>query len=311
MHKAVPWSLALLSALLVGMITVILSFPFLRMDAPSGAHVAVVEGWIDQAYLPKVKELITAGGYDTIYITGTPRNFSYTMRIGDTVIVELKRPAKGAFVVNTCGALHAGLLVWSDAGPLLADSVFGPCKERYATIDPPATRLLFTPTHGGRPDPRWELAFILYARINGINLHALQRSVRIHRSSGAVGTGTPSFADATADALIDLGIPASRIKRLPTVLSGDSRTWANAQRFAAEAHEHGIIRVDVISFGIHARRSRLAYSKACGDKVIVGVRGIEDPELEHGRWWHSLNGWRKVIRELIGVPASYLVEPVR
>lgn len=310
MRKLLLWSLVCLSIVVLGMLTVFLSFPMLTMDAPSGARVAVVEGWIDEAYLPEVKELLDAGGYDTILVTGTPRNFSYTLSIGDTVVVQLQRPVTGELIVNTCGALNAGLVVLGAQGTIMTDSVFGPCRERRATIDRPTGSLLITPTHTGDPDPRWELLFLLYAKVDGINLHAVQRSVHIRRASGQVEPGSPSYADHTADALIAAGIPARRITRLPTVMLGDSRTWANAERFAAAAHDQGIDRVDVISFGIHARRSRLAYSKACGPGVTVGVRSIPDPELQHGRWWRTSTGWLKVLRELAGVPTSYFVDAV-
>lgn len=310
MRKILLWSLVCLSALVLGIITVALSFPFLTMDAPSGARVAVVEGWIDEAYVPQVKQLLTEGAYDTIYVTGTPRNFSYTLRLGDTVRVELQRPVTGELIVNTCGALNAGLVVLGEHGTIMADSVFGPCHDRLARIERPTPTLQFTPTHTGHPDPSWELVFLLYAKVDGINLHALQRSVHIRRASGMDEPGTVSYADATAEALIGAGIPASSVRRLPTVMLGGSRTWANAQRFAEEARAQRIRRVDVISFGIHARRSRLAFSKACGQEVTVGIRSIEDPELQHGRWWHTSAGWMKVMRELAGVPTSYLIEPV-
>ena len=311
MRKVGLWSVAVLSALVVGIITVALSFPFLTMNDPCGAKVAVVEGWIDPGYMPDVRDMLTEGAYDTIYITGTPRNFSYTLRIGDTVVVDLQRPVQGELVVNACGALNAGLVVLGDHGVILADSVFGPCIDRRARIERPTTRVVFAPTHTGIPDPKWELLFLLYAKVDGINLHALQRSVHIHRSSGKVEPGTPSYADAMAGALVELGVLATRIHRLPTVMLGESRTWANAQRFAEEAKARSIHRVDVISFGIHARRSRLAYSEACGNGVVVGIRNVGDPELRPGQWWRSPMGWLKVLRELVGVPASYLVGTVQ
>ncbi|MBX2972938.1 MAG: hypothetical protein KF797_07540 [Flavobacteriales bacterium] len=309
MRKVPRWIAIMAGIAALGIITVALSFPFLAIDAPSGARVAVVEGWIEEAYIPQVKALLDEGAYDTIYITGTPRNFSYTLRIGDTVVVDLQRPATGELRVSACGAKDAGLVILGDQGVILADSVTDRCYGRNAAITGTTARLRFTPTHKEHPDPRWELLFILYTKVNGINLHALQRSVSIHRADGSREQGTPSFADAAAESLIAAGIPAERIHRLPTVMLGESRTWANAQRFAQEAKARGIHRADVISFGIHARRSRLTYGKACGTSTTVGIRCIEDPELQRGRWWRSPIGWVKVIRELAGVPASYLLDP--
>lgn len=302
------WGLYGLMAIIVGLVTVACSFPFLAVNAPSGARVAVVEGWIDAAYMPDVKQLLDEGAYDTILIVGTPRNFSYTLRLRDTVIVDFQRPVSGQLVVNACGSRGAGFSILGPSGQLLNDSVNAACHDRSITITAPISRLCFTPTYAGMPHPDQELLFLLYARIDGVNLHALQRSVMIHRADGSVIPGTPSFTDITAAELIQLGVPENRINRLPTVMLGKSRTWANAQRFAQEARTQNIHQADVISFGIHARRSRAAFSAACGGSMTIGIRCVEDPELQRGRWWRTPIGWLKVLRELVGIPMAYFME---
>lgn len=309
MKRLIRWSLMLFGSLIAAASIVALSFPFLAVNEPSGASVAVVEGWIEPEHMGAVRTMLEEGGYERIYITGTPRNFSYTLRLGDTVVVELQRPMSGTLVVNACGGKHAEVLVLSGSRLVLRDELSDTCHDRAVQLTEPVSELRFTPLHGSA-DEDWELLFLLYARIDGINLHALQRTVTIHRADGSRIPGTPSFADATAEALIMAGTPASRIVRLPTVMLGESRTWANAQRFAQEARATGIREVDIISFGIHARRSRVTYRTACGEGVAVGIRCIEDPELQRGSWWRSWTGWVKVLRELVGVPASYLVKPV-
>lgn len=310
MTRLFRWTLLIVGALGLAALVVALSFPFLAVNEPSGARTAVVEGWIDPAYMPDVHAMLREGGYDRIYITGTPRNFSYTLRIGDTVVVELQRRMIGTLVVNACGGKNAEIQVLSDHRTILRDSLTDTCHDRTVLLDGPVRTLRFTPAHGGNPEKDWELLFLLYTRIDGVNLHALQRTVTIHRADGSRLPGTPSYADATAEALIAVGTPRHMIERLPTVMLGESRTWANAQRFAQEARTAGIDKVDIISFGIHARRSRIAYRTACGKGVTVGIRCVEDPELQRGRWWRSWIGWLKVLRELAGVPTSYLVKPV-
>ncbi|MBL7946876.1 MAG: hypothetical protein JNN32_12505 [Flavobacteriales bacterium] len=310
MTRLFRWILIMVGALGLAALVVALSFPFLAVNEPSGARTAVVEGWIDPVYMPDVNAMLREGGYERIYITGTPRNFSYTLRFGDTVVVELQRPMRGSLVVNACGGKDTELQILSGSTMILRDSLTDTCHDRTRLLEGPVQELRFTPVHAGVPEKHWELLFLLYARIDGVNLHALQRRVTIHRSDGSRVPGTPSFADATAEALIAAGTPRHIITRLPTVMLGESRTWANAQRFAREARTTGIDKVDIISFGIHARRSRIAYHTACGKGVTVGIRCVEDPELQRGRWWRSSIGWLKVLRELAGVPTSYLVKPV-
>lgn len=305
------WLLVPIAIAAIGILVVGFSFPFLASNAPSGARVAVVEGWIGKEHLPAIKDILDHGGYDTIYITGTPRNFSYTLRLGDTVEVDLQDPVHGELLVNACGAKDAWLNVSSDQGIVLTDRINGPCTDRKAQINRPTKHLRFTPTHDGRPDPRWELLYINYAKVNGNDLHAIHGRTTIIRADGTREPGMPSFADAMAHDLKTAGINAERIHQLPTTLVSESRTWANAKRFAQEARLQKIERVDVISFGIHARRSRLTFARACGSAITVGVRCVEDPELQRGRWWHHALGWYKVLRELAGVPASYFVDPVK
>ena len=45
-----------------------------------------------------------------------------------------------------------------------------------------------------------------------------------------------------------------------------------------------------------------------GAGVQVGVVSIPDPEVGPGFWWHNVKGWIKVLKELGGVPSSYLVD---
>jgi hypothetical protein len=57
--------------------------------------------------------------------------------------------------------------------------------------------------------------------------------------------------------------------------------------------------VDIVSIGPHARRSRLLYQKALGDKVKVGVIAIEDKRFDPDHWWQSSVGVRSVMGETI------------
>lgn len=285
-----------------------LSVPFLATNAPADASVAVVEGWIDAGHMPQVAQLLRSNRYRTIYVTGTPRNFSYTLRHGDTVMVELPQERTGTLTLNTCGARDVSVNVFAGDSLVLASPVSADCHDRNVLLDRPFRLLRFTPAHPGTPDPTWELLFTLYARLDGVELHALQRSVKLIRASGVIENGTPSFADACADALVHTGMDGTSIIRLPTVMAHEGRTWANARRFARETRAKGIGRADVISFGIHARRSQAVYQKACGDAVVIGIRCIDDPELTGARWWISWRAWLKLFKEIACMIATTFMD---
>jgi hypothetical protein len=58
--------------------------------------------------------------------------------------------------------------------------------------------------------------------------------------------------------------------------------------------------LDLVTLGPHARRSRLLYEEAFGNKVKVGVIAIAIPDYDVKRWWRYSEGVREVIGEGIG-----------
>lgn len=293
------------------LLMIALSFPFLAVNEPSGARTAVVEGWIPEDLMPAVKRVLVEHGYDRIYTTGTPRNCSHTFRLHDTLDIEMPEPVQGGLVLNACGASGAGFKVIADTTVILEHKVAGVCIDHRAEIRTPARRIRITPTFDGIAKPEWELLFTLFVKFEGRNINALQRSVVMHKAEGTTDPGLPTYADVAAHALIKAGVPRDGVTSLPSYVVGESRTVSNARRFADDAKSHNINQVDVISLGVHARRSRLAYREACGDAVTVGIVSVDDPELKRGRWWLSLIGWYKVVKELIGVPATYLIDETK
>lgn len=303
--KPLRWTAVITTVILL---MIALSFPFLAVNEPSGARVAVVEGWIPEDLMPDVKRVLDEHGYDQVYTTGTPRNCSHTFRLHDTLDIELPEPVKGALVLNACGANNAGFKVIADTAVILEHKVAGACIDHRVEIRTPVRRIRVTPTFDGIAKPEWELLFTLFVKVEGRNINALQRSVVMRKAEGVTTPGLPTYADVAANALIKAGVSELKITALPSYVIGESRTVSNARRFAEQAKSANITQVDVISLGVHARRSRLAYQEACGDAVSVGIICVDDPELKRGRWWLSLIGWYKVIKELIGVPATYLID---
>ncbi len=290
------------------LLMIALSFPFLAVNEPSGARTAVVEGWIPEDLMPAVKRVLDEHGYDRIYTTGTPRNCSHTFRLHDTLDIELPEAVHGGLVLNACGANGAGFKVMADTTVILEHGVAGVCIDHRAEIRTPARRIRITPTFDGIAKPEWELLFTLFVKFEGKNINARQRSVVMRKAEGDVAPGLPTYADVAANALMKAGVPRTRIAALPGYIVRESRTVSNARRFAEQAKRDKITHVDVISLGVHARRSRLAYEEACGNAVTVGIISVDDPELKRGRWWLSLIGWYKVVKELIGVPTTYLID---
>lgn len=79
------------------------------------------------------------------------------------------------------------------------------------------------------------------------------------------------------------------------------RTYASALALKAWLQEHGypLDRVNIVTSGPHARRSRLLYEKAFGPGTQVGLTVSPERYFDPDRWWTTSMGFRSVMNELI------------
>jgi uncharacterized SAM-binding protein YcdF (DUF218 family) len=103
-------------------------------------------------------------------------------------------------------------------------------------------------------------------------------------------------ANYVADMLVQLGVPKDRLH----VLFFDSvkvdRTYHAALAVKKWAREHGrnIDSLNLATLGPHARRSRLLFEKAFGERTTIGVLALEDDQYDPRHWWRSSAGIRDV-----------------
>ena len=108
-------------------------------------------------------------------------------------------------------------------------------------------------------------------------------------------------AERIVQELARLGIPASRMEVLFCGLAVRDRTYhcaTVAKQWLAE-HGKGVASIDVVTMAVHARRSRLLYSKAFGDGTRVESIAIADSSYDASHWWRSSAGVREVVSELV------------
>jgi hypothetical protein len=110
-----------------------------------------------------------------------------------------------------------------------------------------------------------------------------------------------THAELTATLLKKLGLSEEVIVSIPTPLVNTDRTYATAIAVKKWllASNLSIKSLDIYSVGVHARRSRLLFKKALGDKVTVGVIAVESEGYDPQCWWKSSNGVRAVFGETI------------
>jgi uncharacterized SAM-binding protein YcdF (DUF218 family) len=112
-----------------------------------------------------------------------------------------------------------------------------------------------------------------------------------------------------AATLVKLGMSTNDVAAVPTSLTRCDRTYAMASNVAAWLREHQISqgKVNLISEGPHARRSRLLFEKALGRNYTVGVMALPVTSYDERHWWRSSQGVRTVLDETIAYAYARLL----
>lgn len=110
-----------------------------------------------------------------------------------------------------------------------------------------------------------------------------------------------NYAHLGAATLVKLGLSTNDVQAVPTPLTQRDRTYAMALSLRTWLREHQMspAKVNLITQGPHARRSRLLYEKALGSACTVGVIAVPAKDYDEQHWWRSSQGVRIVIGELL------------
>jgi hypothetical protein len=106
-------------------------------------------------------------------------------------------------------------------------------------------------------------------------------------------------AEFAAANLVALGLTTNMIVPLSPADDIRDRTYLSALAVEKwlEAGHPAIRAVNVYTLGLHARRTRLLFRKAMGNKVKVGILAHPDTGYDPKHWWSSSHGFRKVADE--------------
>lgn len=108
-------------------------------------------------------------------------------------------------------------------------------------------------------------------------------------------------AELAATTLKRLGLNEEFIVAVPTRSVKKDRTYASAMALKKWllSSNLSVTSLNIYSLGLHARRSRLIFEKALGDKIAVGVISSNSVDYDPQSWWRSSNGVRAVLDEVI------------
>ena len=126
--------------------------------------------------------------------------------------------------------------------------------------------------------------------------------------------GTPlseykNYANLGAATLVKLGMSTNDVQAVPTGRTRRDRTHAMALGLKKWLREHDMAptKVNLITGGPHARRSRLMFEKALGKGVTVGVIAIPTDDYDERHWWHYSQGVRDIIGETLAYAYARLL----
>jgi uncharacterized SAM-binding protein YcdF (DUF218 family) len=127
--------------------------------------------------------------------------------------------------------------------------------------------------------------------------------------SGGYTNDYNTTASVTADLLKAAGLPSHLLQMVPSRVMSRNRTYSSATALRDWFLEHSqpVRGINIVTEGIHARRTRMLFREALGDRVLVGVISTANPDYDPTHWWQYSQGVRDVIGETITYAYAALV----
>lgn len=110
-----------------------------------------------------------------------------------------------------------------------------------------------------------------------------------------------NYANEAHDLLVRLGVPSDRVISAPAADTAAHRTFAaaTAVRRTLAKRTMTLKQANVLTLGVHARRSRLVFAKVLPD-VEVGVISWRPTAYAPGPWWESSERAEDLLKETVG-----------
>jgi hypothetical protein len=117
----------------------------------------------------------------------------------------------------------------------------------------------------------------------------------------------PSYADKAAAFLISQGFDANKLYAAPAPASAQNRTYLSAVKVRQWFESHNLKpgSFDILSSGVHARRTYKLYQMAFNDSNKIGIIALEPDRHSLENWWQSSDGIKSVLAEVVGLAYTY------
>jgi hypothetical protein len=288
--------------------------PYLQVNAPVEQGVLIVEGWIPGSQLPMVEQQFRSGYYNKIVTTGTTRPFAYYLKNGERLRIK-GIPCSGlsTFQTELTGIPGAHVAVVSGLDTLLNEAVDGTVSTHSFNAIDVIDSLMIHCYCTAPCDKVTDVVFIksLLRSCDGSapeNMHVVTSAVDRTKFSGEVVAAARNYGQSAKAGLMDLGVQGSDIIALePLNCPFGGNTLCNAETFAHHAKQYDLSKGDLISFGVHGRRSFKNYQRKL-EGFHLGVISLTDTACTRTNWWKTAIGRRKVFKEISGLLFGASVE---
>jgi uncharacterized SAM-binding protein YcdF (DUF218 family) len=111
-----------------------------------------------------------------------------------------------------------------------------------------------------------------------------------------------NYATESYKLLVRLGVPPDHVIAAPASDVESHRTFESALVVRETLQKRGLhpAFVNVFTFGVHARRSRLVFAKALAPETKTGVISWIPDGYSDGPWWKSSERSLSLIKETVG-----------
>jgi uncharacterized SAM-binding protein YcdF (DUF218 family) len=160
----------------------------------------------------------------------------------------------------------------------------------------------------------WAADYALEAVVADSKLFSYEK---VYVTGGPIEAGAPlekykTYAELGAATLLALGMSTNVVQPVPAPRVKQDRTYSCAVALRKWLDDHAIqvTRINLVTIGPHARRSRLLFQKSFGENMPIGVVAIREPDYDTRHWWRSSQGFRTVTDEAIAyLYARFLFHP--
>jgi uncharacterized SAM-binding protein YcdF (DUF218 family) len=117
--------------------------------------------------------------------------------------------------------------------------------------------------------------------------------------SGGYTNDFNTSASVGADLLKKNGLPASVLSMVPSRVMDRDRTYGSAVALKnwIDQHQVNVTGLNIITEDVHARRTRLLFQRAFGNRVRLGVIAVQNPDYDPAHWWRYSQGLKDIVSE--------------